>query len=222
MNKEISLQAKIIELSMLSGVITHQECVAWSDDMIAQQKQSMYELIEISMSASLKDALTKLKQISVGADDLKAIQIVLGRMYFLGKLKPNLLKSFAKGLYDFARQKDYIVPKELRFFHSYYDFYGLATTGELDSTTFLNVEEIDQSLLVALSPFLKDSSSKPFWYSDVSSFLDLTSTETVLEDEVVLEDFEHLKNDVISKRNNILIKVIIALIAIMALKIFVF
>lgn len=156
--------AAVFRIALQCSCSNHLEVIAWADQLISENSNANFELLELSTSAAwhVLDLISNLSECSVGSDYYAALRTVLGRMYALASEDRKKLADFAQGLYQIAQENQYQFPDDLLFCNRLEDEYYLACSG-----IYGDLSETEEDFLACLKPYWRRQSSTDAWYIDV-------------------------------------------------------
>ena len=149
---ELKDKAAYYRIGLETGVFTITEVIKWADSEITKSESPDELLIDISLmeDANPHDVLSKLKELSISANNLNALRKILSKMYPILKSKPHYSPSFARRLYQIFIEFNYNIPDDLNHIGMFDDEYSLALQGIYDTER----NESDR-FLEFLKPFYK-------------------------------------------------------------------
>ena len=148
-----SLQEQAGELSLALewGLVDLDSVVRWADENILEGEVVDTQLLDVSLAADPKSALTGLNYLAQGSDLWPSVASVLRRMLEIGDLSPEHASHLAKQIYFLAMHKD--APEAYSNLMHHWDYIDLAIDGVLESPEQATKEFIrDVSELVEALP----------------------------------------------------------------------
>ena len=126
--RDLQEKAGEISLALTWGFTDLAEAVAWADFIIEQSDNISDEIVSVSLSKSIPDAISQLSKLAKGCDKWNVLRLFLQRFSNLDSIPYAQASKLGKNLYHFCIINE-PAPKEMECLYFHHDSVQLALDG---------------------------------------------------------------------------------------------